>query len=361
MPQLQTKTPPFKPSKDQEIRWESFKGGWNNLFKPTELRPNELAQADNLMLIGEGTPTGRWGSEIYNLAGSTGKIRYLDAYYNSLTSANNLLTITDQGFMTVKSGASYSIVPGASFASGYPYYGVQLGNNTYITGGYQSFIKYSGGSLIPYTAISNPSITSVAMLSYVSGFNTWSWVIDAVSLTGETSPFIGGQWAKSLASLPLDLSKTNIKVQWTAVSAASGVLTGYNVYRGFPGDETYIGSVGPNTTEFIDVGSAQSDTLFPPTSNTTGGPKAKYRLKVDDRIVLANIEGEPSKVLVSGRYPNHDRFTSLDGGGGTFVSPNDGGWYYRAWAIKYPDWKSSNISLQKQFCSHNPVRNSHTW
>ena len=30
------------------------------------------------------------------------------------------------------------------------------------------------------------------------------------------------------------------------------------------------------------------------------------------------------KVLISARYPYHDRFTALDGGGYCYVSPNDG-------------------------------------
>ena len=57
----------FKPSKDIEINWETWQGGWNNLFKPTELEDNELAQADNLMLIGKGVPTGRWGADLLEM------------------------------------------------------------------------------------------------------------------------------------------------------------------------------------------------------------------------------------------------------------------------------------------------------
>lgn len=309
--------PKFVPNKDLELNWDNFSGGWNNLFKPTELRGNELAQADNLMLIGKGTPTGRWGSAVYNLAGTTGRVRLLDAYYNSLTSTNLLLAITDQGYLTQKNGASYTIITGASFASGTNYQSTQLGNNTYIAAASQGFLKFNGSALIPYTAISNPTNVSLVMLSYVSGFNTYSWLVTATSATGETltSP------AKSLASLPLDLTSTAVRVTWNAVNAS---LTGYNIYRGTPGNETYIASVDPTATQYIDTGAPSSDTLFPPLVDTTGGVKAKYILKYDDRLVLAGVAGDPSRVYMSGRYPYHDRFTAIDGGGYTYVTPNDG-------------------------------------
>lgn len=320
MPSFAGKVPSYQPSKDLEVEWPTFNGGWNNLFKPTELKKNELAQADNLMLIGAGTPTGRWGSEIYNLAGESGRVRLLDAYYNSLTSTNYLLSITDQGYLTRVNGASYSILTGASFASGQNYQSVQLGNNTYIAAGTQNFIKFNGTNLIPYTALSNPTNVSVAQLSSASGFNTWSWIVTANSQTGETL----GSIPKSFASLPLDLTTTLMKLSWNTVSAASGVLTGYSVYRGTPGNETWIATVGPEATQYLDAGTPQSDVIFPPSTDTTAGPKAKYILKFDDRLILAGINGDPSRILISARYPYHDRFTAIDGGGYIYVSPNDG-------------------------------------
>lgn len=315
-----TRTPTYRPAKDREVRWDNFKGGWNNLFKPTELKPNELAQADNLMLVGEGVPSGRWGSEVFNLAGTAGKIRLLDAYYNSLTSTNYLLTITDQGYMARKNNASYAIITGASFASGINYQSAQLSNNTYIACASLPFVKFDGTNLIPYISIGNPTNVSVAQLSAASGFTTYSWRITALSQTGETL----GSLNKSLASLPLDLTLTSIKVSWNPVSAASGVLKGYNVYRGFAGDETLLQSVDNTTTQIYDTGTAPADTIFVPSADTTGGILAKYILKFDDRLILSGVAGQPSRVYISSRYPYHDVFTAIDGGGYIDVSPNDG-------------------------------------
>lgn len=325
MPSFNRKPPQFNPPKDLEIEYQNFRGGLNTIFRPTELRPDELAQADNLMLVGEGVPTGRWGSDKYFLAGESGRVRMLDAFYvpggaSSLPSTNILLAITDDGYLTKKANASYTRITGASFASGNSYQSAQLGGNTYIASASLPFVRFDGANLIPYIGLSIPTNVSVARLSSASGFNTYNWLITAISRTGETLSSV----AKSLTSLPLDLTETSVKVSWNTVSAASGVLQGYSIYRGFPGDETFVGSAGPTDTQFIDVGSAQSNTVFPPTSDTTVGPRAKYILKFDDRIVLAGIAGDPSRVYISGRYPYHDRFSAADGGGYILVSPDDG-------------------------------------
>lgn len=311
--------PTFTPQKDDQLNWDTFNGGWNSLFKPTELAPNELAQTDNCMLIGKGTPTGRWGSLKYFLAGS-GRIRLLDGYYNSNTSTNVLLAITDSGLLVKKSNASYAVITGASFASGSNYQSAELANNTYFASASLNFVKFDGTNLIPYIALSSPTNVSVAQLSAASGFNTYSWRITAISQTGETIASV----AKTLASLPLDLTTTSIKVTWNTVSAAASVLTGYNIYRGTPGNETYLASLDPTATQYTDIGAVASQTIFPPISDQSAGPKAKYILKVGDRLVLAGIPGDPSKLLVSGRYPFHDRFSAIDGGGYVYVNPDDG-------------------------------------
>lgn len=317
---LQRRNPPtYRPERDITVEWNSFNGGWNSLFKPTELKPNELSQADNLMLIGAGTPTGRWGSQLYHLAGS-GSVRLLDAFYKSTVSQNDLLTITDLGFLTKKSAASYSIITGTSFASGSIYQSAQLGNNLYIASASLPFVKYDGVNLIPYVALSTPTNVSVAQLSAASGFTTWSWLVTAFTKTGQTLNSV----AKSLASLPLDITQTSVKVSWNTVSAASGILQGQNIYRGFPGMETFIGATDPTSTQFIDTGTPQSNTIFPPLVDTTAGIRAKYILKFDDRIILAGVMGDPSRVYISARYPFQDQFNALAGGGYILVSPDDG-------------------------------------
>lgn len=316
----------YKPAQDIQVEWDNFKGGLNTIFKPTELKPEELAEATNIMLIGEGVPTGRWGSQAFNLAGS-GRVRLLDAYYvpggsASNASSNYLLSITDLGYLTKKSGASYAIVPGASFASGYSYQSSEMGNMTYIASASLPFVRFDGANLIPYIGVSKPSITQISQLSAATGFSQYSWIVTAVTQSGET--FGDPTLAVSRVSLPLNLAETSLLIKWNMVSAASGVLKGYNIYRGQPGEETYVDAALPTDTQYVDDGHAPSDTIFPPETDTTSGPRAKYILKFDDRFVLAGISGEPSKVLISGRYPYQDNFSAFYGGGYVLVGPDDG-------------------------------------
>ena len=318
MPQSLGNPPPFKPTKDLQVLTDSFNGGWNKFSRPTELKDNELAQADNIMLTGKGIPTQRWGSQYYNLVGS-GRIRLLAGYYKA-DGTNELLSISDSGYLVKKTNASYTMLLGASFASGLSYQSAELGNNMYISAATLPFVKYDGSSLVPYLALNTPSLASLAVLSAASGMNTYSWRITALSVTGETL----GSPARNLASLSTNLSLDSAHLFWNAVSAASGMLKGYNIYRGTLGNERYIATVDPGVTEYIDTNTIPSTTISAPFSDTTAGIRAKYILKFDDRLILAGVAEEPSKVYISARYPYHDRFTAIDGGGWAQVSPDDG-------------------------------------
>jgi hypothetical protein len=71
---LNTRAPAFKKRKDQEVIWDDFRGGLNLLLRPTELKQNELAQSDNILLKGSRVPTGRWGTSRYFTVNATGSI-----------------------------------------------------------------------------------------------------------------------------------------------------------------------------------------------------------------------------------------------------------------------------------------------
>ena len=319
MPFISKTIPKFKPNKDVQIEYRDFSGGWNNIFKPTELKDNELAQADNLRLTGKGVPTGRWGSEEHFLAGS-GYIRLITDYRAPSTSAVDLLALTDSGFLVKKSGASYTIITGASFASGYNAEAAQLGGNVYIASTDKPFVRYDGTNLLPYDGLSTPTGTAVSNISGGTGTTSWGWRVSALSKVGETL----ASTSVSLISLPLDISETSVNVAWAAVSAASGVLTGYSIYRGPPGSETYLTTVASDTLDIIDIGTPASDTIFPANADSTLGASAKYVLKFDDRLVLSGIKDDPTLVLISGRYPFQDRFNWADGGGYIRIDPDAG-------------------------------------
>ena len=319
MPRLSIPGKAFTPQPSIEVTYDGFNGGLNNFFKDTEIKRSELATSDNTYLIGKGIITGRWGSDTYFLAGS-GEVKILDTYQNIQSGASALIALTDSGYLVKKSGASYSIIAGASFASGCIASGVQLGNNYYIASSSNNLTRYDGTNLIPYTGISAPVISGVSFVSGATGTNTWSYRITGLTASGETLP----SSAVLLTRMPAYFQNALVNIAWATVSAASGLLKGYSIYRGLPGEETFIATVGSTVTSFIDTSIPQSDTIFPPTADTTSGVKANYIERFEDRLVLAGIQNDPTMVMISGKYPYQDRFNWTYGGGYIRVSPDSG-------------------------------------
>ena len=328
MPILRKRATKYNPPKDIERVWDNFKGGLNLLLKPSELKPNELAQADNLMLVGSGIPTKRWGTANYYLTGTAttnNKVRGLfGAYFKS--EVNELLSVSDDGYLTKKSGASYSIITGASWASGYNMEMTMLDDYVWLCNGQSPLRKYSypsaGATLVRYDTLTTPTGVAATNLSGASlGRSIWSWRISAESQVGETL----ASTPISLASLPQDLSESTVRISWTPVSSASGVLKGYVIYGRDPGDETFLARVPKDTYFFDDDGSATpSDLGEPPTSNTTDGPIAKYIISYKDKLIIAGLKDNPSRVMWTGGSIGGQRFHWSQGGGYLDIDKDSG-------------------------------------
>lgn len=326
MPLQALKQPPFKPPKDVTISWNTWKKGLNLLLRENEIDGSEMVQSTNLLLTGSGVPTKRWGSQDYFQAGATGYGRFVFATKDNEENIQ-VLAMTDWGILTKKNGASYTAITGTSWASGYNLEAAQLGNKVYLVSTAREMVRYDFTSLTNFPTLASPYGLAATNLSGASsevsrGGATVSWRITATSTSGgETTASV----AVSLPTMPTDLSKTTTRLTWTPLSGASTNIVGYQIYRGAPGDEVWIGGVDSTTTQFDDFGTASSDPFrTTPIANTTGGAKAKFILRFQDRLILAGIPGEPTKVLISGRYPQHERFDWFAGGGFVNIEPDSG-------------------------------------
>src|SRR5690242_4788832 len=105
----------YKTTKPIEFNWDTFIGGLNTLLRPNEIAPTDLAQADNLVLIGKGVPTKRWGIAGYYAAGATGAVRGISGFYKS-DGTNELVSLTDEGVLAKKNGTSFTPITGVSWA-----------------------------------------------------------------------------------------------------------------------------------------------------------------------------------------------------------------------------------------------------
>jgi hypothetical protein len=187
--QLDYREDNYKPPKTLQLDWDNWRGGLDLLLRQTEIKDNELAQADNLKLVGQGVPTKRDGTDNYFLTApsvATGSQRVRGLRYANFASGvsgvNELLAISDWGIMVKKNGASYTNILGASYASGANAEMVQIYNNVYVVNGINNLTKYNGASIYNYTQISKPTGVQVTNLSGVSGTFTRSFRIGAMRL-----------------------------------------------------------------------------------------------------------------------------------------------------------------------------------
>lgn len=312
------KNPPsYKPKAGVKIEWDSFKDGYNSLFRPTELKPTELAQMDNTMLVGSGAPTGRWGTSTYFTAGATGSVIGLGAYATG-ASVTEVLAVTDSGYVTKKNGTSYTVITGQSYPSGTNVRMTQLGGYTYLASKDTTFTQYNGSILQAFATIGAPTMLSATRVSGATGTSTYSWKTVTLSQDGnQTNPSAN----ITLGNLPNDLTTCTIYVGWTKSSAAS--ISGFELYRGTAGDETYLANLGANVSSYVDVGDPASESILAPLVNQTGGVKSEVIAKIGDRLLVVPAD-DPSKLMISGRYPDQSKFSWAYGGGYIYIDPTSG-------------------------------------
>lgn len=310
--------PKFSIPKTMQLDFSEWKGGLNTLLRQTEIKDNELAQADNLKLVGKGVPTKREGSANYfltapSVATGSQRVRGLKGvlFASGTSGVNELLALSDWGMLVKKNGASYSVIPGASWVSGYNADMVQVYNKVYVTNGVDTLKKYDGATIYGFTQISKPTGVQVTNISGVSGTFTRSFRISAFNNVGET---IASDSAL-IVNTPQDLTDTTLRITWTTSSPASSVA-GYGIYGFDQGDERLITSVDPSTLRYDYSGVPDpSELVFPQLADTTSGPIAKYIISHKDKLVMGHLSGFESRIAWSGGGANVDKFNWQFGGG----------------------------------------------
>lgn len=318
MANFQTTPPPYRPRKSLDAEWSTFRKGLNLLLRPTELKRDEYAVGDNIMLIGSGVPTGRWGTSTYFTINATGAARGFGTFANNYSGTNEIIALSDEGYLAKKNGTGSTVIAGQSYPSGSVIRAEQLGGYTYFVSKDVPLTQYNGGSLQVFATLTAPTGLSATNFSGASGTYIWSWKVTTLSPGGgETTPSTSIQ----LPALPQDLSQTTVKLFWTAPSCAT--LAGYQIYRGLQGDETFLAAVGASITQYTDVGGAASELILAPVTNTTGGVKSQFITKFNDRLLMVD-NNDRTKLLISGRYPNQSKFSWADGGGYVYIDPDSG-------------------------------------
>lgn len=318
MPTLDYKEIDYKPPKTLQLDWDNFKGGLNTLLRQTEIKDNELAQANNLKLVGLGVPTKRDGTGDYfltapSVATGSQRVRGLKGvlFASGASGVNELIALSDWGYLVKKSGASYSVILGASYSSGYNAEMVQIFNHVYVTNGVNNLTKYGGVSIYGFTQISRPTGLQVTNLSGVSGTFTRSFRVSGFNAVGETI----ASDEMLITNTPQDLTETTLRLTWTTSSPAS-VVAGYGIYGVDSGDNRLITTVDASTLTYDYQGAPEPSQLVSTSlADTTAGPISKYIITYKDKLVLGNIQGYPSRIAWSGGGINVDKINWRYGGG----------------------------------------------
>jgi hypothetical protein len=265
------------------------------------------------MLKGSGVPTGRWGTTPFFTIGSGGTVRGIGTYVTS--SVNEIFGLTDDGYVEKKNGLASTRINGQSWPSGSIMRSEQLGGESYLVSSAVPFTKYAGSSLVIFVTCAAPTNLYATNISGVSGTNRVSYkVVANVPNGGHTEPSTN----YVVANLPTDLTRTSVLVSWNAPSAPT--VSGYELYRGREGDETFLSAITSNVTSYVDKGSDAAQTIGPPLTNTTGGIKSSIIKKHQNRLLL--VQG--SKLLISAKYPDQTSFSMMDGGGEVDIDPDSG-------------------------------------
>lgn len=319
---------PTKRKKEISVDVDNFKGGLHTLISPTKIKETELAQADNIILVDEGSPSRRWGTQTYS-DDSSGSIVTLFATYKDSTGDEELIKIENGlGKKLNQITGAWSLISGASFTSTQIASHAQLGNTMYISNGVDSLTKYDGSGFTRFTQISAPTGVGIARgASLVSGTTTISYKVTALTDVGETDASTAGteqvdrerdQWNFDPNTPDANYSVT---VSWNKVTGA----TGYNIYGVESGFETYLARVsGEDNLTWIDYGTVTPSTLYDaPTANTTDAPKGKYIKAYKSALLIAGDPNSPNRLYFSAGVDRPEDFSIGSGGGFAEISATD--------------------------------------
>lgn len=188
-----------------------------------------------------------------------------------------------------------------------------------------SYLNIDTTTIIPFTAIDNPSAPTVANngstdLTTGTASFTLYYRITANSTVGESAASNATSKAVNTDRDFWDPSVNSLKITWSAVTNAQS----YNVYMGTVSGFEYLIASGVGGTTFIDDGSAvQDNTRLYPTTNSTAGMKATRGANIGGRAFLAGDPDHPYYIWNGGDAGNELDFSPANGGGFSLV--NSGG------------------------------------
>lgn len=294
--------------------------GLDTLVSPTEIKPDELAEATDIQLVEDGKiQCPRDGQNYY---GSSSGSRVVGKY-SCYKSDGTRELLRRSGTVLQKHNTStdgWDNISGFTYTSAARTEGVMAYDRLYLVNPSDNLTYYDFSSIVSFTSISAPSTPTVTRTGS-AGTYTYSYKITAVTATGETTASSAGSTTLNMATLD---STNYMTVTWSAVTNAIG----YNIYGRKDGAWyfiIYIEGNGSGTAGYADKGTVTpSELVIPPTENTTAGPKGVDIELYKDSLFVVGDTTNPSRLYYSAGGDLINDFSAANGGGFIDISKNDG-------------------------------------
>lgn len=298
--------------------YDSWIRALNTLVSNTQIKPNELAEAEDIQLVEDGKIQCPRDGQAYYGNSSGSRVVGLYPFYKSDGTRKLLRTVGTTLQVLNTSTSNWDTVSGYTYTSGLLTAAAMAYDRLYLVNGTDPLTYYDGSSITSFTGISTPSAPTVTRTG-TTGTYTFSYKITAVTNVGETPGSTAG--TDNLNQASLDTSNY-MTVSWSAVTNAIG----YNVYGRKDGQWYFLKYLeGNSSTSYVDKGQDTPEEVFtPPEGDSTGGPTGKYIQVYKDSLFILGDPDNPSRLYYSGGGDKIHDFTVNNGGGFIDISKNDG-------------------------------------
>lgn len=292
--------------------------GVNLLVSSTQIKPNELADAQDITLIEDGKVQCPRDGQAYYGATSGSRVTGIFNFYKS-DGTRKLLRMVGTTLQEYTDATTWTSVSGYTYTTGLNMNAVMAYDRLYACNGTDPLTYYDGSSITSFTERSAPTISNVARTGGSAGSYTYSYKVTAVTASGETTPSTADTETANVDTLTASIYMT---ISWSAVTGAIG----YNVYGRKDGSWYFMAYVeGNSSTSYVDNDADTPNEAFtPPEANTTGGVKGKYIKVYKDSLFIYGDPTNPSRLYYSGGGDKIHDFSIAGGGGFIDVSKNDG-------------------------------------
>lgn len=321
---------------------KNFNGGTVTLFDDARVKINQASETTNLMQVQDGIWKTRWGTEYYGQVISGESSIAGIAEYVKTDGTRELIAIGGTTGKVFKStdGGAWSQIGTATFNTSAKYSFIQIKGLLYIANGVNNLFRYNGTTLVSYTSLSAPTLSSVTRGSALTaGAFTYYYKVTALNEVGET---IGSNELSTTVNIDRlswgKVANRHIDVTWGAVSGA----TRYQVYISEEsGKQTLLFNTAALT--YKDDGSVLINPyVFVPNDNTTTAPKFAELSLINNRIWGTRDPDNKFRVYWSASEPFVGAFSSYYGGG--FVDLEEGGRELPVWVGNYRTGKGDSAA-----------------